>query len=277
MNQTQSKYQVVAVSDYQMLGKNLARVIISCSSFMEKADITSKLIARLAGKAQPIIGSFQWLNKERTQAVGYVSAYREVKNVDSATLEASYRCVEKASNLYMDESDKSLWEMKEGASGPFLARRGVDDLSSLIEQCRVAPRAGMPRCSMIRSSVTASIEPQIAREMVAFCWASKFQAGTDYGFVVGGNQDGTIKVLSTSSNKVENVSPETVFATVDISDMPKPTAAQASAFARSNGKETAAERTDEKLSIEDYYRIAYAYNPEYVQKIMLQIQDISAV
>jgi hypothetical protein len=271
-----SKYQVVAISDYQMLKDNLARVIINCSSFMDKESITAKLVARLAGKAQPILSSFQWLNREKTQAVGYVTAFREVKTVESTTM-AGFRCVEQASNLYMDESDKSLWEMKEGASGQFLARRGVDDLSSLIEQCRVAPRAGQPRCSMLQASVTASTAQQVAREMVGYCWASKFQAGTDYGFVLSSEENGDLNVLSVGSDKVEVVPQSQVFATVDISDMPKPTKAQAAAWDRTHGKETAAERTDSKLSIEDYYRLAYAYNPEYVQKIMLQIQDIAAV
>lgn len=271
-----SKYQVVAVSDYQMLKDNLARVIINCSSFMEKQDITSKLIARLSGKAQPILSSFQWINKEKTQAVGYVTSYREVKPVEATTM-AGFRCVEKASNLYMDEGDKSLWEMKEGASGQFLARRGVDDLSGLIEHCRVAPRAGQPRCSMIRASVATTTEKSTAREMVGFCWASKFSAGTDYGFVLSAAENGDLNVLSVASNTVETVPASQVFATVDISDMPKPSKAQANTWLAAQGKETAAERTDKQLSIEDYYRIAYAYNPDYVQKIMIQIQDMAAV
>lgn len=265
-----SKYQVVALTDYQMVKPNLAKVVLTCSRFMEKQDLVAKLQDRLQHKATPILSSFQWLDEDQTAAVGYVTVAREVRALENDSVSANFRVVEKASNLYMDEADKSLWELKEGASGKFLARKGVDDLTALIEQCRVAHRAGMPRCSQVSASFAQT------HDFVGYVWASKYQSSVDYGFVLG-KEGSKLKVLSYATRAIETVEEDQTFAAVECKDMPRPTKAQAKIYLQNQGKVQAALATDPKLSAEDYYRLAYSYAPDYVEKIIQQIQQQAAI
>lgn len=247
----------VHVTEYQMISPNLARVLVSASREMTASELTDKLSGLMPGVA-PVRASFRWLNKPR-DLIGYMASVPQVRSLPSpAELKASFRVM--AGNLYLDASDQSLWEVKDGAGGKYMTRNGTDELATLIESSRQSPMGSAPRFYQVQSSAARK------GEIVAF--VHDFGAGTaevDYGFCVESGSIGgepAQRVLSSTTNKAVVVRAEQVVGTYVV-DLPK------------KAQPINAAATDAAKMIE-YYKQVYSYSPEYLEQVTRQIEEMHA-
>lgn len=255
---------MATIHEYRAVTPTIARVTAS----FDVANVDAEMLAisaALNNSAAPVAGSFRRLDGETF--VGYVSATRAVIPLDGATPGKGFRVM--AANIYMDEGDKSLWEVKNGAGGSYMARQGQEDLSALLETARVSPRGSIPRLSRVLSASVAT------HDFVAFVRAGRNTAEMDYGFCVERTEDAYI-VMSTFDKQAVSVPSDLIVSAMSLprDEMPRiPKAAVQSAM-KTRGAETAASRTDPVLSPQDYYRLAYSYAPGYVEKIIKQISEM---
>lgn len=264
-----SRPQVFAtVHEYRMVSPRLAKVTLSAAGGNQVHNqdaLMDAVCAALNDGATPVRSSFRWLNGG-TSAIGFVYASTETRPIDEKTLKASYR--EMAKNLYMSPEDEKLWEVKQGAAGSYLARQGQDDLTALLETSRVSPAGSQPR---MRSVLTASTAKN---EFLAFVSEGQYSAEMDYGFVTHTGDDGSIQVLSHMSNTVQVVNPELIVSSHSVARSTLPSLPKA---ALERHRQTAASATDAKLTSVEYYKLAYGHAPEYVNKIIQQINEMAAL
>lgn len=121
-----------SVSDYEMITSTLARVVIAYTGD-DSEGVKEALSTKLNGLARPVEGSFVTISKG--VAVGFVYANQERRVMEKTPEEAKvYRKI--SANLVMDQTDSSLWELREGANGEYLCRQGTENLSELVEAAK---------------------------------------------------------------------------------------------------------------------------------------------
>lgn len=168
------------IHEYQMVTAGLARVTATLSDSLNKNELRGKIRASLQGHATPVKNSFTWL--DANTAVGFVAAHTE-KRVLSSVRDAQNRYRVLSSNIYLDNNDKSLWDLKEGAAGKYLTRRGHDNLEALIQSARLSPSGSTPRLNRVQASVV------VTSDMIAFVDTRGNVAEVNYGFVTAAAGD----------------------------------------------------------------------------------------
>lgn len=252
----------INITEYTMVSDRVAKVIVNSSiEFNNKSAVTSSIIDLLGGNASPIEASFTWLRPNQSM-IGFVATTRVTREYNPAQIRAKYRTI--ASNIYMDSGDETLWEMKEGAGGKYLARQGHDDLSSLIESSRVSPRGSTPRMASVISASAQS------KEFVAFVYdkSEYSMPSVEYGFCIAETAT-TSTILCSSTKEKLVVSKDALISAHAISSKELHSAILAT-------RKVKADSLDVK-TMEDYYRQAYSYAPEYVQLIIDQIEQMRAM
>lgn len=140
------------ISDYVMVTPTLARVVATFNSLTAPQEVLSAALSHaLNNVATPIEGSWRSIETSGNPAlVGFVSSNRSIVPY---TPETAKNKVALSSNMLMDASDESLWELRsDGAGGKTLCRQEGDSLERLMETARVRqPRA--PRLESILSGV----------------------------------------------------------------------------------------------------------------------------
>jgi hypothetical protein len=235
------------IIDYKIKSDSLAKVVISFTGDVDSAYLREKISASLDYKAVPVMSSFKRVSPG--VAVGFVRANREVRTPTKNEITAKYRVM--SSNILMDNADKSLWEVQEGATGKFLARRGQEDLASLIS-ASVHRRSDLPQLRHITIAKAAK------SEVVAFV---DKDGDVDHGFAIATN-DEAVRVLSFARRVPVNVEYDNV---VSISPVTIP----AELHKVVAGSLTPAEKKDEKA----YYERLYGFDPAYVREIAEQIDQ----
>ena len=255
----------VTIHEARMITPALAKITATVVGSSSRDQRVEALAKQLKNGASVVRDSFRFIDNKTM--VGYVHASREVRAFDH-TVKAKFRAV--AANMFMDKEDETLWEMKEGAGGKYLTRQGHDDLSSLIEEARVSPRGSTPRIAAIVNSSVA------ANDMVAYVVATKWTAEVDYGFCVKANNDGSYRVVSASTKELIDVTQDSVVASYEIDAGTLPRIPKCRVAASSDPLAGQYPLSSKELSWEEYYKMAYAYAPEYVDKIIDQIRQMSA-
>ena len=235
------------ITDYRILNDKLAKVIVSYTGDFSAQEMRETIAAKLGNLAVPVAASFKRVRAGL--AVGFVRANREVRVPTAREIQSSYRVM--SSNILMDESDKSLWEVKSTTGGKYLTRRDQEDLSQLVESA-VHRRSDLPGLRHL------AIARAARSEVVAFVDA---EGDVDHGFALAGSND-QVKVLSFSRripvtvdyDAVVSISPVTIPAHVN-----KVIA----------GSMTPAEKKDEK----EYFSRLFSFAPEYVREIQRQIDE----
>lgn len=233
------------IIDFKPKSETLAKVVISHTGDVDRSFLRERIAASLDNKAVPVMSSFKKVAPG--VSVGFVRANREVRVPTKSEISAKYRVM--SSNILMDNTDKSLWEVQEGATGKFLARRGQEDLASLL-QASLHRRPDLPALRHITIAKAAK------SEVVAFV---DKDGDVDHGFALATNDD-QVRVLSFSRrvpvtveyDNVVSISPVTIPA-----DLHKMVASSL----------TPAEKKDEKA----YYERLYGFDPAYVREIAEQI------
>ena len=253
----------IVINEYQLVNPTLARVTVTCASFSDKDQLLDKLAAALEGQAAPIQSSFRWLEEKR-HAIGYVALARKTRVVvDVAQLEsAGFK--EVAKNVFL-EGDENVWELKEGAAGKYLVRNSEgDDLSGLLEEARVSPMGSTPRMSRVQAA-TAKVH-----EFVAFVNTDALVPFLDYGFSVGQTEGQEYRVVSSTTGQEVKVNPVAVAGVYNLKGE------QFDAFAKAGVKLVKAQAFDAGPVIE-YYRKAYSFAPDYIAKIVQQVEHLAAM
>lgn len=247
-----------SITDYQMLSSKLARVIVAFTGRQTKEQLVEALAKQMKYMATPVENSFRML--KAGVAIGYVRANQELRPTDDKEIRASYKVV--AKNILMSNDDRTLWEVKTGASGMFLARQGQEDLSELVN-ASVNRRNDVPKMHQVVSANVAQ-----PREFVAFA----SEAGDmDYGFCVKASKDGTkLKVVSSTTGRAE------VIQSVQVASV---LPANAVGIPRETHKRILASgisREDVNQQVE-YYNRLYSYDPAYLAEFVRMIEDTAAM
>ncbi len=239
----------LAITDYKIDAQypNLAQVVISYTGKFDKETLRASLREKFDNRVAPVEGSFHEI--KAGAAVGFLRANREVRMPDQQELRASYRKVG-ASNIMMSDADNSLWEVKEGKSGKYLARTGQEDLSELV-QASVNRRTDIPGLRHLSTASAAT------NEFVSFVSKS---GDLDHGFVMATNSE-KVKLVSFATRQETIVPLENVTA---ISRVPLP-----QSFVKQMA--TAGISREEKTQACDYWKKLYEYAPNYLSDILDQV------
>jgi hypothetical protein len=251
-----------SITDYKVLTAKLARVVVAFSGRQTRADLIESLAKQLKYNAAPVEGSFRPLTAN--SMVGYVRTNTELRPTTEQELRASYKVVASSAsgNILMSNDDSTLWEVRTGASGMFLARKGQEDLGALVESA-VNRRHGVPRLSQVVSAGVAQ-----PREFVAFASES---GDMDYGFCVQASKDGTkLKVVSSTSGRAEVIKSEQVASVLPAKAMSIPREAHNRVVA------SGINRDDVNQQVEYYSRL-YGYAPEYLNDVIRQVEETAAM
>lgn len=254
------------ITEYRVLNSRVAQVIVQVSSGSDRHSVCSSLTDQLKSLASPVEDSFRWLQKGSSM-IGYIAACNSTRVLETDKLDsAKYRLI--ASNMYLDNSDKTLWELKStpGSSQKYLSRQGHDDLSELVEATRVPPRGSMPR---LHSIVNAHAAP---KTLVAFVNSIGLgKPNVDYGFCIGSNDKGTILACADYNHPVL-VSPFEIVGVYNVN----PQEIQQIVTAAIKKTTAAGEKLPTQDSIE-YYKKLYSYAPDYLKKVIKEVQEQSAL
>src|SRR5690606_20902696 len=112
------------LQDYDMVTPSLAKVVVTLTgNIPTKEEVRAEMAGLFKDLASPVLNSFREIENTgpiRT-IVGFVKTCAAVKDIDGKPVEGM-RVV--ASNILMDEQDKSLWEIRNGATGKYLVLQG---------------------------------------------------------------------------------------------------------------------------------------------------------
>lgn len=242
-----------SVNDYQVVTPTLAKVVLNMAGHPDSPIEIRAAIAKLfKGQASAVEGSFRWATRQGDikTAVGFVKANVDVREFDEKAEAGKYRVM--SANLLMDNEDRSLWEVREGAQAKYLARQGNEDLTALVHMA-TARVSGSPRLVQVASGQPAT------KDFVAFVDVSTEEVR--YGFAVTSAFEGKVTVIATDDESPVEVAEANI---IDVFELDQEEHARLSA--------TAANGLSKEAMIE-YYKKAYSYSPEYIQEIIKMIDQ----
>lgn len=242
----------VAITDYKMQTAKLAKVVIAYTGKFNRKTLASALTDQLNQLATPVENSFRQVRAG--VAVGFLRANKEVRiPQNEQEIRANYRVMSSTSNILMDNRDRSLWEMREGKGGKFLARHGHEDLSELVEANTSRKMQHIPRLSQITTASAGN------GEFAAFVSAS---GDMDYGFVTGTRED-AIRVASATTHLDTVVPKSAVVSSILLNIDPQITKALMKAGLT----------RDQKTNAIDYWTKLYSYAPEYLKDVIQNVEE----
>ncbi len=239
----------VALNDYDLVNDNLARVVLAYTGDWTKDEFLQKVTAMFDSHAVPVRDSFKRLTDN--SVVGFVFSQPDIRTFDKED-ENKYRPV--TANVLMDRDDESTWELKEGASGKYLCRHGMEDLSELAKGM-YNKRVGYPTIRQLASE--GDVAPQ---EFVAY--VDPDEGEVSYGYAIERDKDaGTVAVLSYTTQEVQEVSDKLIIHATNLMGEDQKMA----------NLELAA--NSDKSAMEQYYKKLFNYAPDYIAEIMKMINQ----
>lgn len=179
----------VSITDHKMLTPTLAKVIISWTGNPHGDDVADEIAASLDFMGYPVESSFRQLTD--TSAVGFIRYQPSVQPWDDQEVRAAFKVMGSHGNIMMDTRDRTLWEIKDGPGGKFLARHGNENLAELLEASLNRQAMGVPKLHRV---VMARAVPG---EFASFVTPG---GDTDHGFVTHVRPD-QCKVVSASTGQ----------------------------------------------------------------------------
>jgi hypothetical protein len=253
------------VHDSRMMTPTLAKVILTYTGSPESKDQVHQTIARMFnGYAAAVEDSFRILDDagELKTTIGFVRANREVRPYDKDTSKGM-RVVASNTNLLMDKKDESVWEVRKGASGTYIAKQGNEDLSELVHLATVSKGGYAPKFAQ-----TAAIPAQ-PKEFVAY--VSTISEEVEHGWVVSSVQaaadTGKPAHLVVVAQGLEEPMRIGLAQVIDIRHLDK-------ADLSTVGMKMSTAAMD-KGAMVNYYRKAFSFAPDYLAKIIQQINEMS--
>ena len=245
----------VNIHDYELMTPTLAKVIVTYTGDLPRhEELRSQISTLFKGFAAPVVASFRKLDRigNKNAVIGFVKSVVEIRTLESANAEGGkMRAI--ASNLLMDETDKSLWEIKTGSTGQYIARQGNDDFKELVGLATARVK-GVPTLNQIAMSSTET------KEFAAYvCPVSE---EVMHGYVVASNNDEIEVVPFGDSDASIKVQEANLIEVINLDGEDQNTL----------GRMSQSAGVDKNAMIE-YYKKAYQHSPDYVQKIIDQINQ----
>lgn len=242
----------VNVHDFKILSPTIARVVLSYTGQVPSKDqIRAKISAMFDNNATAIAGSFRELTRggDVKSVIGFVKTSREVKEYTEATAKADeYKVM--ASNLLMQKADGSMWEIKTGAMGQYLAKQTSDDLRALVHLAQNTVN-GLPKFNQI-ASLAAMTQPS------EFCAYVDLDAEEVlHGYVVASEGD-KLTVLAKETDEIVEVAADQLVQVQDLEGEDRKV--MASPEMQNFGQDAS--------GMIAYYKLAYRYDPAYIAKII---------
>lgn len=247
----------VNLHDYRMVSPTVARVILSYTGSTPAPDeVRARINKMMDGNAVAIAGSFRELTRagDVKSLIGFVKASREVLPFDEVTASSGkYKAL--ASNLLRQTEDDTLWEIKSGAAGKYLAKQTAEDLRSLMHLAQ-ATCSGLPKFNQI-ASLASNTQP---REFAAYVDLNAEEVM--HGYVVASSDDKVTVIAKETGESVE-IAADQMIHVLDLEGEDAQVA----------GTQMAAEVAADKGAMIEYYNLAYRYDPAYIQKIIEMIDQ----
>jgi hypothetical protein len=247
-----------SITDFELVSSGLARVIVAYTGRQTRGDLTETIAKQLKYMATPVENSFRML--KAGVAVGFVRANRELRPTTDKEIKASYTVM--ASNILMSNEDRTLWEVKNGASGMFLARKGQEDLGELVN----AATNRRPDITRLNQVVSANVAAP--REFVAYASTS---GDMDYGFCIKASKSGQkLQVVSSTTGRAE------VIQSIQVASVLPATAC---AIPRDAHRKVVASGIDRNIdgNQTEYYTRLFSYAPAYLEEIKRMINETAAL
>lgn len=247
--------QTASIVDYRMITPRLAEVIAHVTGKMNKAEMFDRILGALNGLASPVRESFRWVDPGST-VIGFVNTNHEVQPIEQNDPLTGYKNV--AANMYLDD-EENLWSLEETAGGKYLVRNGTDDLPTVLSSVKRSRPTGAPMLASLASvDVTSG-------ELVAFV---DHQNDVSYGMVIGSKQGDadTKAILAFGSGKLVRVHKDLIVTAVTVEFGNKD---------KIGDRPVTAGVPDPEKMIE-YYRKAYSYNADYLEKVIRDIEEQAA-
>jgi hypothetical protein len=246
----------VNIHDYSMLTPTLAKVIVTYTGeSIAHETMRSQIAGLFKGYGSPVLSSFRKLDRIGTKnaVIGFVKSVVEVRSLAEANTEGTkMRAI--ASNLLMDETDKSLWEIKTGSTGQYIARQGNDDFSGIVGLATARVK-GVPMLSQVAIAATET------QEFAAYvCPVSE---EVNHGYVVA-STNGSVSILPFGETESVQVAEANLVEVVNLDGEDQNVLGRMS--------QTAA---GDKSAMIEYYKKAYSHSEDYIQKIIDQINQHS--
>ena len=248
--------KTLSLTDYKLIKPTLAKVIVATTGTISKEEMADMLCANLRYLASPVEGSFRKLTKD--SAIGFIRANKQTRELDQAgkkgDLTARYKVM--GSNLLMDKQDRTLWEVRSGPTGSYIARHGNEDLSELVE-ASVQNRADIPRVGRVTMAKAA------VSEFAAYCTANGVM---DYGFVTRSN-DSAAEVISAATQQKTVVRNEMIAGLYPVT------------VDREVHKQVMARLMtgEEKAKAADYWRTLFSYAPDYADELVKAVNETAVM
>jgi len=244
----------VNLQDYELLTPTVARVMITYSGTAPiKEEVRASLSKLFGQQAAPIENSFRSL--ERTGGskclAGFIRYQSDVHEYDETASSNQGRYKQMASNLLMDNEDKSMWEVKAGSTGKYLVRHGEEDLSELVHLAH-ARKSGAPTLAQLASV------PAESREFVAYVDLKHEEVM--HGYVVAKADDAKMTVVAFEGDgEVEEIS---------TAQLVEVAAFDNGEDEKAMGTKLAVTAAGDRQAMIDYYKKAYSYSQDYINQII---------
>lgn len=256
---------------HQLTNSGLAKVIATATTANVTPDIARAAIAK-ATKAFPVSGSFRVMaNTLIPTVVGFVRDPIDVRTL-SATEMSSYRVL--SSNMLMDDSDSSLWEVQSADEGGNrrLVRKSSDSLGSLLNAaCIDSPAAGGLTRKL--GKVTASMVTASTSDIHTFgSFVNPFTNTVGYGyFISAGNDEQFERQGHSIEHPVEVVTiPEEAQTASSMSTLVIPSSTVIETVSIGSQEPVFASLAtpqNSREALRDYYTKVFSYNPPYFAQL----------
>lgn len=243
---------------YKQVSPTLFKVAVTHTKNADSKFIASAVSKSLKNSAMLVEGSLHKANIPGVSnvSIGYIKANREVRLPTELELKSSYKIL--SSNILMSKDDSTLWELKKNKNTTYLAKKGHDDLSELVNMVTASAHP----VSGITSVVQASVIPE-KYDFITFINSS---GDIDHGFVLASNSEKT-KVVAYNTLSATVVSNNAVLDSHECKIDPL--------LAKTVKRKLEADTKDGSLNdMETYYRELYQYSPEYINEIIRQIDEM---
>ncbi len=266
----------VTLTDFKKITPTLARVVLTTinTGNLSKYDLRQAIAASTNGSCTPIVRSFYEVKSYGLPAiVGFVQANREVRAYEEAAVK-KMRVL--AKNMLMDAADDSLWQVSVAGDGQkMLTRQTQDDLSSILSSVQQSV-VRAPRIAQLASAANLG-------DAVAYI-DTKAEV-TRFGFVMASETttaDGEAVLDVVNMPNMDGDTPEEQMQDQDLafsmSSVPESMVVAAISMpTRFFAKEIAKPFDEGNLnSLREYYSKLYRYNPEYVNLMLKNIDNMAA-
>lgn len=235
---------VATVYDYDMIAGGIARIMCGFNRKVTPTEARAALSKTFDGQARVIEHSFRMIpgaKEWRPIMAGYILSNREVRDFEES---ANYKVM--ATNILMDKTDESLWQLATSPSGArYLTRQDNEDLFELLSMAKVRD-VSIPTLASLASDV---------KDYEYVSYVDTETASVRFGYALSGGIT-TATVLNRDTGTVTEVLKDMVIEVANLHG--------------SDRKRAIASSTPDMVS---YYKELYGYDPDYYAQLEEIIKD----